>query len=188
MAPGELTLLLHRAQQGDASAQEALFEECYPLLSRLARARLRAHERTPTLDTGSLVHEAYLRFVSAGHLDIRDSLHFRRWAARVMRSVIVDLARRRNAERRGGGAAKIPLDENLAAGGAAPDDAILRLHDALEALAAVDARAAHVVELRYFAGMTEAEVAEALGVTDRTVRRDWQKARLMMGEMLGLPG
>ena len=186
MAGGELTLILHRAQQGDVAALEALFSECYPLLSRLARSRLRADERTPTLDTGSLVHEAYLRFVSAGRLQIEDSLHFRRWAARVMRSVVIDLARRRNAARRGGGVPRLTLSGDLpaaAAGGG--EDLILRLHEALETVAAVDPRAAQVVELRYFAGMTEPEVAEALGVTDRTVRRDWQKARLMLGELLG---
>lgn len=185
MANGELTRILQRAQSGDSAAVEALFEECYPLLARLARARLRSHERTPTLDTGSLVHEAYLRFVSAGQLRIDDSLHFRRWAARVMRSVVVDLARRRNAERRGGGAAHVELLEAATPAPGGHDTLILRLHDALDAVAAVDARAAQVVELRYFAGMTEGEVAAALGVTDRTVRRDWQKARLMLGEMLG---
>lgn len=187
MVDGELTLILHRAQGGDNDALEALFAECYPVLSRLARARLRAHERTPTLDTGSLVHEAYLRFVSAGRLRLEDSLHFRRWAARVMRSVVVDMARRRNAARRGGGAAKVVLHDDLPAASPDSDEIIVRLHEALEAVAAVDARAAQVVELRYFAGITEPEVAEALGVTDRTVRRDWQKARLMLGEMLGTP-
>jgi RNA polymerase sigma factor (TIGR02999 family) len=146
------------------------------------------HERTPTLDTGSLVHEAYLRFVSAGRLRIEDSLHFRRWAARVMRSVVVDLARRRNAERRGGGVAPVTLKDDLPGADSGQEDIILRLHEALDALAAVDARAAQVVELRYFAGMTEPEVAEALGITDRTVRRDWQRARLMLNEMLEHPG
>jgi RNA polymerase sigma factor (TIGR02999 family) len=181
----DLTSLLRSAQDGDTAAMEALFEESYPLLSQLARARLRAHQRTPTLDTGSLVHEAYLRFASSGRLRIEDSLHFRRWAARVMRSVIVDLARRRNAARRGGGQAPVTISSSdLPAPDASNADQILRLHDALEAVASIDPRAAQVVELRYFAGMTEPEVAEALGVTERTVRRDWQKARLMLGEML----
>ena len=185
MVAADLTALLRSAQDGDSAAMEALFEESYPMLSRLARARLRAHERTPTLDTGSLVHEAYLRFASSGRLRIEDSLHFRRWAARAMRSVVVDLARRRNAERRGGRQAPVVLSAGEPpAPEASGADQILRLHEALDALAAVDARAAQVVELRYFAGMTEPEVAEALGVTDRTVRRDWQKARLLLGEML----
>jgi RNA polymerase sigma factor (TIGR02999 family) len=188
MAGGELTRILHRAQGGDADALEALFDECYPVLSRLARARLRAHERTPTLDTGSLVHEAFLRFVSAGRLTIEDSVHFRRWAARVMRSVVVDLARRRNSGRRGGGLPRVPLDDELPVAAPDQDELLLRVHEALETVAAVDPRAAQVVELRYFAGMTEREVAEALGVTERTVRRDWQKARLMLGEMLNAAG
>ena len=183
-AAGEITVLIHRAQAGDAAAVEQLFEESYPLLSQLARARLRAHERTPTLDTGSLVHEAFLRFVKSGRLRLDDRLHFRRWAARVMRSVVIDLARRRNAERRGAGVAPVAITGDLPEPVATGADIILKLHEALEALERVDARAAQVVELRYFAGMTEPEVAEALGITDRTVRRDWQKARLMLTEML----
>jgi RNA polymerase sigma factor (TIGR02999 family) len=181
---GEITVLIHRAQAGDAAAVEQLFEESYPLLSQLARARLRAHERTPTLDTGSLVHEAFLRFVKSGRLRLDDRLHFRRWAARVMRSVVIDLARRRNAERRGGGAVAVSISGDLPEVVQAGDDRILRLHEALESLERIDPRAAQVVELRYFAGMTEPEVAKALGVTDRTVRRDWQKARLLLSEML----
>ena len=109
-----LTDLLHRAQDGEQAAAEAFFAESYPMLARLARARLRAHVRTPTLDTGALVNEACLRFVAAGRLRIEDSTHFRRWAARVMRSVIVDMARRRQAERRGGGMARVFLGSERA--------------------------------------------------------------------------
>lgn len=183
-AAGALTELLQRAQAGEAAAAEALFRESYPLLERLARARLRAHARTPTLDTGALVHEACLRFISAGRLRIEDSTHFRRWAARVMRSVIVDLARRRQAERRGGRFVRVPLDSDLGIEVPGGEDVVVRVHDALETFAAIDPRAAQVVELRYFAGMTEIEAAAALGVTERTVRRDWDKARLMLAEML----
>ena len=184
MEPSRLTGLLQRAQQGDAEAAAALFAESYPLLSRLARARLRAHIRTPTLDTGSLVHETYLRFVSAGRLTIADGVHFRRWAARAMRSVIVDMARRRLAERRGGRLERICLTGSLPVAAPETDDFILRVHDALDTLSAVDPRAGEVVQLRYFAGMTEPEVAEALGTSERTVRRDWEKARLLLSEML----
>lgn len=181
---GALTELLHRAQQGDVDAADALFAESYPVLQRLARARLRAHVRTPTLDTSSLVHEAYLRFVTAGRLRIEDATHFRRWASRVMRSVIVDLARRRLAERRGGRLARITLTADLPVDESGAEDLIVRVHEALDAFALVDARAAQVVELRFFAGMTEVETAEVLGVTERTVRRDWDKARLLLSEML----
>lgn len=179
-----LTDLLHRAQNGETAAAEAFFAESYPMLERLARARLRAHARTPTLDTGALVNEACLRFVAAERLRIEDSTHFRRWAARVMRSVIVDLARRRQAERRGGRLARITFDPELGIAAPGGEDLVLRVHDALETFAAIDPRAAQVVELRYFAGMTEVEIAEALGITERTVRRDWDKARLMLSEML----
>jgi RNA polymerase sigma factor (TIGR02999 family) len=183
--PGDLTTLLHRAQAGDAAAADALFAESYPLLQRMARARLRAHVRTPTLDTGALVHEAYLRFVSSGRLRIEDRLHFQRWTGRVMRSVIVDMARRRLAERRGGDVVRVSLTSDLpVAVDTAAQDLVVRVHEALEHFPERDARAAQVVELRFFAGRTEPEVAEALGVTDRTVRRDWEKARLLLAGML----
>jgi RNA polymerase sigma factor (TIGR02999 family) len=184
MSSNELTALLQRAQQGDAAAAEAFFEESYPVLRKLARARLRGHVRTPTLDTGSRVQEACLRFAAAGRLQLADSLHFRRWAARVMRSVIVDIARRRRAERRGGGQARLTLTTDLPMPDTGSEDLIVRVHEALDEFAAVDARAAQVVELRYFAGMSEAEVAAVLGVTERTVRRDWEKARLMLAQMM----
>jgi RNA polymerase sigma factor (TIGR02999 family) len=126
----------------------------------------------------------YLRFVSAGRLSITDSVHFRRWAGRAMRSVIVDMARRRLAERRGGGLERIIVTGSLPVAAPETEDFILRIHDALDTLSAVDPRAAEVVQLRYFAGMTEPEVAEALGSSERTVRRDWEKARLLLAEML----
>ena len=182
-APG-LTVLLRRAQEGDADAADALFRESYQMLAQLARARLRRHVRTPTLDTSSLVHEAYLRFVSSGRLTIEDGTHFKRWAGRAMRSVIVDIARRRLAERRGGRAEHLTFTGNLPVPDSGGDAFVVRVHEALDALALVDARAAEVVQLRYFAGMTEPEVAETLGIGERTVRRDWEKARLLLAELL----
>ena len=101
-----------------------------------------------------------------------------------MRSVIVDFARRRNAARRGGRAAHLTLTTQIGAQIPSGEQEILRVHDALEELASLDARLAQVVEMRYFGGMTEQEIAEALGVTDRTVRRDWDKARLLLREAL----
>ena len=184
MGEPDLTTLLQRAQDGDAEAADAVFTESYRLLTQLARARLRRHARTPTLDTSSLVHEAYLRFVSAGRLAITDSTHFRRWAGRAMRSVIVDMARRRLAERRGGRAEHLTFTGSLPVPASGGDAFVVRVHEALETLAQVDARASEVVQLRYFAGMTEPEVAEALDIGERTVRRDWEKARLLLAEML----
>lgn len=178
-----LTELIHRAQAGDPAASDALFAATYPDLRRLARARLRPRPRHTSLDTGSLVHESYLRFAGAGQLNFQDRVHFMRWAGRVMRSVIVDFARRRQADRRGGKACRITLSTGLAAAGSGEEE-ILRVHQALDRLAARDARIADVVEMRYFGGMTETEIAQALGLTERTVRRDWEKARLLLREML----
>jgi RNA polymerase sigma factor (TIGR02999 family) len=180
--PANLTELIQRAQQGDAAAADALFAATYDDLRRLARARLQG--RRATLDTASLVHESYLRFAASGRLRLQDRTHFMRWAGRVMRSVIVDVVRRRKASRRGGDGVRVTLTERLAASGDPPEDEILHVHEALDRIALHDARLAEVVVLRYFGGLTEAEVAEALGVTDRTVRRDWEKARLLLRDTL----
>jgi RNA polymerase sigma factor (TIGR02999 family) len=182
--PSSLTELIHRAQDGDAAAAEELFAATYDELRKLARARLYSTGRDATLDTSSLVHESYLRFASAGRLRIQDRVHFMRWAGRVMRSVIVDFARRRKADRRGGDIVRVTLTEHLLPGSMPPEDEILRVHEALDHIAGLDARLAQVVELRYFGGLTDVEIAEALGVTDRTVRRDWEKARLLLREAL----
>jgi RNA polymerase sigma factor (TIGR02999 family) len=178
-----LTELIHRAGNGDAAAAESLFASTYADLRRLARSRLRATNRHTLLDTGSLVHEAYVRFAGANRVRLEDRVHFMRWAAQVMRSVIVDFARRRAASRRGGGAARVTLHPELA-GAAAREEEILGIHRALDRIAAVDPRMSQVVELRYFVGLTEPEIAEALGITERTVRREWQKARLLLREAL----
>ena len=130
------------------------------------------------------MHESYVRFAEAGQLRLEDRVHFMRWAAQVMRSVIVDFARRRLAGRRGGGAAHVTFDVELAARRPAGEEEILGVHEALDRIAAVDPRMTQVVEMRYFGGLTEPEIAQALGVTERTVRRDWQKARLLLREAL----
>lgn len=178
-----LTHMLHRAQQGDLDASEALYAATYGDLCRLARARLRGRNRPTLLDTGSLVHESYIRFAGSAHLSLEGRVHFLRWAGQVMRSVIVDFARRRLAERRGGGAARTTLDGEVAAAGA-DEEEILGVHQALRRIALLDPRLALVVERRYFAGMSDQEIAESLGVNERTVRRDWQKARLLLREAL----
>lgn len=179
-----MTDLIQRAAQGDARAADELFAATYDDLRRLARMRLRAGGRNTLLDTGSLVQESYLRFATAGRLRLEDRIHFMRWAGRVMRSVIVDLARRRKTSRRGGDAVHVELADHLAPSPMRPEDEILSVHDALDELATFEPRLAQVVELRYFGGLTEVETAAALGVTDRTVRRDWEKARLLLREAL----
>ncbi len=180
-----LTELIHLASNGDTEATERLFAATYPELRKLARIRLRAGGRRQTLlDTASLVNESYLRFAGAGQLQLADRLHFLRWAATVMRSIIVDFARRRAAARRGGGRIRVTWTPDVDRAEPASEDEIVRVHEALDQLATVDARMARIVEMRYFGGMREVEIAEALGVTDRTVRREWEKARLLLREAL----
>jgi RNA polymerase sigma factor (TIGR02999 family) len=179
-----LTDLIRRAQSGDAAALRAVFDAAYQELRALARARLRRSGPDSLLDTTSLVHESFLRFADAGRLRVEDRRHFFGYAAQVMRSVVVDLVRQRQSERRGGLAQRVTLATD--AGEALPggEDEILRVHEVLEELARLDARMAQVVEMRYFAGMTQAEISDVLGVTERTVRRDWEKARLLLAEAL----
>ena len=184
-APGsgttqQLTVLLASARAGDRAAAGTLYALLYDELHRLARAKLRPHAGLTLLDTTSLVHESYLRLVGASVLPIEDRHHFFAYAARVMRSVIVDFARARAAARRGGEAEHVVLDTAIAAEVAAPETDVLRVHDALDVLAQVDERLARIVEMRYFGGLSEVEIAEVLGVSERTVRRDWLKARLLL--------
>lgn len=179
-----LTDLIQRAQQGDEAALRRVFDAAYEELRALARSRLAGSGPHTLLDTTSLVHEAFLRFANNGELDIADRRHFFRYAAHVMRSVVVDLVRRKSAERRGGNARPVTLNTDAGDGAPSNEAEILQVHDALEELAALDRRMAEVVEMRYFAGMTEAEIADSLGVNERTVRRDWQKARLLLAEAL----
>lgn len=180
----QLRELLVEAHDGDEGARAQLFAVAYNELRSQARAQLRDGGRSTLLDTTVLVHESYLRFLQAGQLAGVERGHFFSYAAQVMRSVVVDFARQRRAQRRGGDAPHVPLTLQLAAEVAAFDDPALKMDDALEALKGVDERLVHVVEMRYFAGMTETEVAEALGVTERTVRRDWQKAKLLLAAAL----
>jgi len=178
----DLGQLIERAQSGDGSALDALFAETYADLRRLARARLRAAPRVTVLDTVALVNESWMRLNQAGRP--QDRAHFIRYAARAMRSVIVDYARRRLAERRGGDRARIELTTSIASDAPGGESEILNVHDALEQLGTTDARAAEVVQMKYFAGMSETDIASALGITERTVRRDWTKARLLLAEAL----
>jgi RNA polymerase sigma factor (TIGR02999 family) len=174
---------------GDAAPSEsppidALFDLAYRELRQLARARLRSGGRDTLLDTTSLVHETYLRLAKGSAMQFPDRPRFLAYAGRAMRSIIIDLVRQRLTDRRGGDAFHVTFSTRLADGATAGADEILRLHEALEALEAIDRRMAQVVELRYFGGLSQDEVAEALGVTDRTVRRDWEQARLFLADAL----
>jgi len=185
--PANLTELIHLAQAGDPEAANALFAATYRELRKLARYRLRAGGRNTLLDTSSLVHESYLRFAGNQGLKLKDRVHFMRYAGRVMRSVIVDFARQRGAVRRGGGTPHVSLTLEVADGIPAGAEEILHVHEALDKLAKLDARMAQVVELRYFGGLSEPEIAEVLDVAERTVRRDWEKARLWLADVLSPP-
>ncbi|MGO9829737.1 MAG: ECF-type sigma factor [Myxococcaceae bacterium] len=179
---GDITELIKRAKAGEDAALEMLFEELYEPLRGLARSRLARGGHQTLLDTTGLVHEFYLRLEHAGRVLVNDRHHFMAYAARAMRSVVVDFARRRAAERRGGDVEHVPLTESLAEAGG--EQEILQVHAALETLEKVDPYLVRVVEMRYFAGMTEEEIAKSLAISDRTVRRHWEKARLLLASAL----
>jgi RNA polymerase sigma factor (TIGR02999 family) len=180
----QLTELLGRMQAGDPRASDALFTAAYAELHRLARARLRDGGRDAVLDTTCLVHESYLRFVHSGELRAEDRRAFFAYASQVMRSVIVNTVRDRIAEKRGGQARPLTLSTGLAARVADGEETVLKVHEALDDLEKADPRLAQVAQMRYFGGYSEQEIAETLGVTERTVQRDWEKARLILAATL----
>ena len=176
---GEITQLIEGGEHG----KDALFTAAYAELRKLAHARLVQSGPMTLLDTTALVNECWLRLSTQATLSVESRRRFFAYASQVMRSVIVDRVRERNAERRGGG--EKPLTLNTALGdGLASDDEALHVHEALQSLATVEPRLAQVVEMRYFGGLTEVEIGEALGLTERTVRRDWDKARALLAAML----
>ena len=181
---GDITVLLRAAKDGDAKALAGLFEALYPDLRRIARKRLSIDERGTLLDTTALVHECYMKFARAERLSIEDRSHFMAYAATAMRSIVVDFARARLTDRRGGGVQHQSLDSTLIGSIPGGEAEVLGVHEALDELATLDPRMARVVEMRYFGGLVDAEIAEALGVGLRTVRRDWEKARLILAATL----
>lgn len=186
--PGEITRLLAAARQGEASAMDRLLALVYDELRLRARRELRRWGPERTLDTTALVHEAYLKLVEQPGASWQDRGHFLSVAAVAMRHILVDAARRRTAGKRGGKSLRVTFDEGVAgrAGSEASERAIeiLALDEALTALAALDERLGKLVELRFFAGLTEDEIAQALGTSERTVRRDWLKARAFLSHAL----
>jgi RNA polymerase sigma factor (TIGR02999 family) len=167
----------------DSAPAQELFSLLYDDLRRLAHARLQRNQPITLLDTTSLVHETFLRVFNSGHIDVSERPRFMAYAAQAMRSIIVDFVRQRNAERRGGGDPHVPLD-SAAQFVPSAEVEILRVSEALDELGKVDERLVKIVEMRYFGGFTEQDIALALGVTERTVRREWQKARLLLSVAL----
>lgn len=180
----ELSNLIRRVNAGVPGAQDALFAASYGELRKLARSRLYYGGRNTMLDTTALVHESYLRFVRNGQLRSDGRRAFFAYASQVMRSVIVDTVRERLAERRGGHLRRTTLDTAVSDSLPGGEGEALDVHEALQTLAQADPRLAKVVEMRYFGGYSETEIGETLQVNERTVRRDWEKARLLLASLL----
>jgi RNA polymerase sigma factor (TIGR02999 family) len=185
-----ITRLLRLAAEGDRGALDRIYAALYPELKRVARARLRQQGRGDDLGTTTLLHESFLRLVRASDLRLEDRRHFFAYAARTMRNIIIDSAREALAERRGAGAAHETLggDAALQVADSGTSAELIRVSDALHDLEKVDPELAELVEMRYFGGYTENEVAELQGVTERTVRRRWDKARAWLYLALGEGG
>lgn len=182
-APGEITRLLRRWDEGDARALDELMPLMYERLRELARQRLRS-ERDASINTTGLVHEAYLKLVDSPAARVQDRGHFLGLASRVMRHLLADYARERRAAKRGGGVRPLELDE---AAWIADDDVepVIDLDEALERLAAIDERRSRILEQRYFGGMSLEETAEALHVSLATVKRELRAARAWLAVELG---
>jgi RNA polymerase sigma factor (TIGR02999 family) len=180
--PGDITQCLLALRRGGRAEMDALFSLVYDRLRVIARSRLRTSPGE-TLDATALVHEAFLRFVDATRLDFNDRQHFFAVAGRAMRQIVVDHARRRLAAKRGGGLVHTD-DVDAHAIGEPRLDEVLAIDEALARLAATSPRLVEVVELCFFAGLTTDEAGEALGLSGRTVKREWQKARMLLQALL----
>jgi RNA polymerase sigma factor (TIGR02999 family) len=181
----DVTVLLRRMAEGHPGAIDELFGTLYAELHRLGHGRLSQGGPITLLDTTSLAHEAFLRLKNAGRIDLDSRGQFMAYVSRVLRSVIVDFVRKRSADKRGGHQAHVTLDTEVADEvGAADRQEIERVNDALLELEKSDPRLRQVVEMRFFGGLSEQEIAEILGVSDRTVRSDWVRARLLLSVTL----
>jgi RNA polymerase sigma factor (TIGR02999 family) len=184
MLRDDVTQILQELGAGHPDASEQLVPILYVELRKIASQYMRSERSDHTLQPTALVHEAYLKLVDQKRVQWQNRAHFLAVAARTMRRILVDHARRQKAEKRGGGG-KMTLHENLESSDDGLEVDVLALEDALTRLAAVDERAHKVVELRFFAGLEVAETAEVLGVSEPTVKRDWRFARAWLGRQLG---
>ena len=175
-SPHEVTLLLKAWSAGDESAREKLVPMVYRELHRMAGRYMAGERSGHTLQTTALVNEVYLRLVNTHEMDWQNRAHFFAISAQLMRRILTDFARSRRSQKRGGGAAAIPLEESLLAGWGSSGD-FVALDDALNALALVDERKRQVIELRFFGGLSVQETAEVLKVSPETVLRDWRLAK-----------
>lgn len=180
--PAEITLLLRRLSSGETDARGRLVDLMYPDLKRLAEARMRAERNDHTLQATALVGEFFLEIARAGGMSWRDRTHFLAVASQAMRRFLIDYARRRSAERRGGGR-RVAVQIELLDLAEHPCEMAL-IGELLEQLEAEDARLAQVVDMRCFGGLTHTEIGDALGIDERTVKRDWRVAKAWLGARL----
>lgn len=184
--PTSVGILIQRCNGGDPRARNVLIERFYTDLRRIAAAQLRLERRNHTLQPTALVHEAYARFVRQSEVRLAGRSHFLASASQLMRQILVDHARARLAARRGGAAQhQVTLDETLLAQNSRPLD-VLALDEALKRLATLDPRHVRVVEMHFFGGLKFQEIAEVLGVSERTTKRDWAMARAWLRNELSL--
>lgn len=176
--------VLLRLDRQDAAPLDRAFAAFYPELKKIARARLRGSGLHGYMQTTALVHDSYLKLANGHDAVFADRLQFFAYASRVLRSIVVDLVREQRALRRGGQAQVVTLD-TAAVEGLAPTVDIETVNDALDDLARLDPALARLVEMRFFGGMTEAEIGEATGISPRTVAREWQKARALLLTLVG---
>jgi RNA polymerase sigma factor (TIGR02999 family) len=174
--PGRVTEVLAELRKGAPEAQEELFRLIYGELRRLADSYMRNQPSDHTLQPTALVNEAYLRLMRGADAPWNDRAHFLTAAARAMRSILVDFARRRKAQKRGGGRGKVTLDESAHAG-KHPSAEVVAVHDALEKLEEVDPQGSRIVELRFFGGLSMEEAARILEISEATAYRSWNLAR-----------
>jgi RNA polymerase sigma factor (TIGR02999 family) len=175
----EMTVLIAAARAGDKAAEARLFEAVYSDLHRIAQRHLNASGPEAARAT-SLVHEVYLRMARGDGLALNDRTHFFAVASRAMRQIVIDHVRSRHAEKRGGGIDAMSLDSAVVAVAEGRDQELLMLDEALQRLNEVDPRLAQVVELRFYGGLQLEELAEVTGLSSRTLRRDWRKARAFL--------
>ena len=185
-APGETTVLLKKVQMGDAVAKERLAEIVYEELRRIARRYMQRERRDHTLQATVLVHEAFVRLIEDKHHSWQKRAHFIGTAARVMRRILVDYARRHATMKRGAGQHSAPLEAAVELFSKDQAADLVALDEALERLKALNARQAQIVDMRYFGGLTVEETGEAIGVSAETVKKDWAAARAwLFGQLHG---
>lgn len=179
----DITQLLQKLRQGDKAVWDQLFPIVYTELHRIAQQQLFRSWGVETLNTTALVHETYLKLIKQKEMQLLDRAHFSAISAKAMRQILINYAEQKRAKKRGGDLQQVTLTDSLSHESFAEND-ILSVENALKLLAEYDNKLGQIVEMRFFGGMTEVEIAAFLGVTDRTVRRQWKKAKALLTQLL----